>query len=312
MDDPIGNNFSPYLLSRPGILPTMLRNHPSLGERIEAFFSGQKPILIIGGEPANGKSLLMGELILRLSELERSHAGSKSRLTLISYDRVHSLFFEYLAKETRKKASPFKCLPGRNRRRDLLPEGETHPDVRRLVTSIMRDLLHFAFSYLPQTTPIIMEAPLIGHRGEAAVDELHTRAFPLQTFIVHSPTMWNWIFEEEERLSDRSAHKLAMQQIRNKLLQRAQDTWLSPEEEAEKIARFWQDWLLDRDGILLSWNPEHDKKGFEVTRDLLKTNRIQPDPLAPPFLLDYAISHIQAVLRAVPDLEAFATAVWDY
>src|SRR2546430_7915694 len=58
-----------YLVSRPGVLPTMMRRHASLRERAAAWLTGEKPLLIIGGEPGHGKSLVMGELVLRHSEL---------------------------------------------------------------------------------------------------------------------------------------------------------------------------------------------------------------------------------------------------
>src|SRR6266699_2514171 len=50
----------------------------------------EKPLLVIGGEPASGKSLLMGELTLRYNELVKPHLDFQ--LPLISYDRVHYLF----------------------------------------------------------------------------------------------------------------------------------------------------------------------------------------------------------------------------
>ncbi|HEU5378690.1 MAG TPA: hypothetical protein VFV38_24985 [Ktedonobacteraceae bacterium] len=254
----------------------------------------------------------MGELILRCGELGQSHADSKSPLTLISYDRVHSLFLELLEKEMYGQMPPLKRFLGSLKRLHYLPEGETHPEARWLITSIMRDVLHFAFSYLPKATLIIMEAPLIGHRGEDAVEELNARDFPLQTFIVHSPAMRERILSGEDRISDRSARKLAMRQIRNKFLQREGGIPFSPEKEAEMVAKKWEHWLLDRDGILLGWDPADDEDGFEAIKQMLKNKHIQPDPIAPSLLLDYTTSHIQAVLRAIPDLVAFATRVWDY
>lgn len=57
------NEIFSYLISQTGILPNMLRKHSYLGEKIIAWLTGEKPVLIIGGEPGSGKSLFMGELI---------------------------------------------------------------------------------------------------------------------------------------------------------------------------------------------------------------------------------------------------------
>lgn len=51
-----------FLSSQPGVLPAMLKKHSSLGNRIAAWLTGEKRILVLGGEPASGKSLLMGGL----------------------------------------------------------------------------------------------------------------------------------------------------------------------------------------------------------------------------------------------------------
>src|SRR5690348_17270950 len=88
------NDIFSHLISQKGILPSMMRRHSSLGMKIAAWLTGEKPILVIGGEPASGKSLLMGELTLRYNELVKPHVDLQ--LSLISYDRVHYLFLERL------------------------------------------------------------------------------------------------------------------------------------------------------------------------------------------------------------------------
>src|SRR5712692_1761878 len=118
-----------YLASRPGVLPTMMRRHAAVRERSAAWLTGKKPLLIIGGEPAHGKSLLMGELVLRHNELVKLYPTLSAPPALISYDRVHYLLLKRLAEI---------CMPGAH---DFLPEGETHPGARKLITELMRDAL---------------------------------------------------------------------------------------------------------------------------------------------------------------------------
>src|SRR2546421_8400854 len=86
-----------YLSSQSGVLPSMMKKYPFLGSRIVAWLIGEKPVLIIGGEPASGKSLLTGELVLRHRELIKIHPGLQTSLALISYDQIHSLVCKRLA-----------------------------------------------------------------------------------------------------------------------------------------------------------------------------------------------------------------------
>ena len=190
-----------FLSSQPGVLPAMLKKHSSLGNRIAAWLTGEKRILVLGGEPASGKSLLMGELVLRHEELVKSHPGLHTSLALISYDQIHTLVCKRLLEI---------CEIHRQK---ILPEGETHVEARKYITEIMRDVLSFAIRYLPQNTPIIVEAPLISHRGEVIVDEFTTA----QVLIMFSPAMWMQVRNQEKQsVRERSAQALAMEQIHEK------------------------------------------------------------------------------------------------
>lgn len=113
-----------YLFPQSGVLPSMMKQYSSLGNRIVAWLIGEKPVLIIGGEPASGKSLLMGELILRHSELIKLDPGLQRSLALISYDQIHTLIFKHFTEICK--------VEGQN----LLPEGETDPETRKLGTNV--------------------------------------------------------------------------------------------------------------------------------------------------------------------------------
>lgn len=290
-----------HLLSQLGILPCILRKHTSLGMRIAAWLTGEKPVLLIGGEPGNGKSLLMGELVLRYNELTALHSGLQAPLALICYDRVHYLFLKRLAEINTPNPHNF------------LPEGETHPEARKLITGILRDILLFTTLNFPKSTRIILEAPLIGQRGEDLVGAATALGFQMQIFIVYSPAMWTrMLHQEKQQVREISAHALAMQQIHEVLLQQRELTLVSEQMQGDALVKSWEQWLDDYEGIVLSWDPADDETGFIHTKETLKAKGIPPDPLIPQVLYKYTTSLIEVVLEMIPNLEAFATEVLRY
>jgi hypothetical protein len=289
-----------YLLFQSGILAGLMRKHTSLGKRIVAWFTGERPILLIGGEPGNGKSLLMGELVLRYNELLKLQLALQASLALISYDRVHYLFLKRLA-----ELSVLDHL-------GFLPEGETRLEVRKLITQILQDTLLFAVQYLPPHTPIILEAPLIGHRGEDLIERLSAWGLGvhMQIFIMHSPTMWVEVLRHQQQATrETSAHALAMQQIHGALLQQRAIPMSSRQAENSALIKSWEQWLNGHEGIVITWNPFDDEAGFIHTRETLKAMNISPDPLVPETLQKYTSYLIDLVLELHPDLVAFANEV---
>jgi hypothetical protein len=290
-----------HLFSQPSILFSLMRKYSSLEERITAWLTGEKPVLIIGGEPGNGKSLLMGELALYYSELVKCHAGSFAPPTLISYDRIHYLFLKRLAEIHPPHSSTF------------LPEGETHPAARQCISQILRDILLFALQRFPQQTPIALEAPLIEYRGENLLDELKDWDYQMQIIIMHSPTMWERVVQEKQ--SDREIHSAqtpAMQQIHQALLHQRGITQHSQQERERALVESWERWLGEREGMLLSWNPAEDEASFAYTKAALKTKGIIPDPLTPLELHGYTLELIETLLKNLPNPEAFAMGVQAY
>ena len=290
-----------HLLSQQGILPGMLRKYSSLGMRIAAWLTGEKPILLIGGEPGSGKSLLMGELVLRYNELAALHSGLQAPLALICYDRVHYLFLKRLAEVNTPNP------------RNFLPEGETHPEARKRITWVLRDALLFTMLNFPKNTRIILEASLIGHRGEDLVGPATALGFQMQIFIVYSPAMWTrMLHQEKQQLREISAHTLAMQQIHEALQQQRGLPLFSEQMGGDALLKSWEEWLGHQEGIVLSWDPADDEPGFIHTKETLQAKGIPPDPLIPQVLHKYTTSLIEVALDMIPDLEDFATEVLRY
>jgi Cdc6-like AAA superfamily ATPase len=290
-----------HFFSQIGILSSLVRKHSSLEKRIAAWFTGERPVLIIGGEPGSGKSLLMGELALRYSELMKRHVSSFAPLRLISYDRVHYLFLRRLAEIHPPHTSTF------------LPEGETHPEARQCISQIMRDLLLFALRHFPQRAPIALEAPLIEYRGENLLDDFKDWHQQMQVIIMYSPTMWKRVVQEKHHRREMiSAQTSAMQRIHHALLQQRGITQHSQQEQERALIESWERWLGQREGMLLPWNPAEDEAGFAHTKAALQARGIHPDPLAPNELQEHTHELIEILLRSLPDPVAFAVEVQAY
>lgn len=289
-----------YLHSQRGILPHLMKQHPMLGARIAAWVIGEKPILIIGGEPGNGKSLLMGELVLRYNELTLHYQDIPQSLMLISYDQIHYLFLKRLS-----------CIntPYSN---EFLPEGETHPEARALITEIMWHTLLFALHSRPLNAPIILETPLIDHRGEDMLYKMISLDFQMQIFIMHSPTMRTRSLYDEKRRTKISAHPLAMQKIHEVLLQQRGVMAYPKEAQDDALVQSWEQWMDQCEGMVLSWNPDHNEEGLLYTKMLLEAMNIRTDPLSPALLEKFTICVIEQVLKMIPNLEVFASNVQEY
>jgi hypothetical protein len=287
-----------HLLHQPGILSCLLRRHSALGKKVAAWFVGEKPILLIGGEPGSGKSLFMGDLVVQYRMLTKMYPALRAPLALISYDRVHYLFLKGLLE---------LMVP---EEQHILPEGETHPEARRLIALILQDILLFAAQHLSSGTRVVLEAPLIDLRGESLIEMLSALKFSVQIFIIHSPVMWTEVLRQQPERGT-SAQALAMKQIHETLLRQRT---IPHGERTEDVAlkNSWEQWLSDYEGIVLTWNPKEDETSYQHTKETLQAQKIVPDPLAPEALQEYTSFLIHLVLKLHQDLDSFALAVQNY
>ncbi|HEY1352795.1 MAG TPA: hypothetical protein VGF67_24535 [Ktedonobacteraceae bacterium] len=286
-----------HLLVQPGIVACLLRKYSDLRTRVGAWLVGEKPILLIGGEPGNGKSLLMGDLVSQHRALAKIYPGLQTPPALISYDRVHYLFLKHL----HERSTPHPHC--------FLPEGETHPQARQYITGILQDALLFTMQQLPAHTPIALEAPLIGHRGEEIIATLKRLGYGSQIFIMHSPAMWAQILYNPRLLTrTTSASALAMRQIHEDLLQQRA---LSQAGDSA-LKESWEHWLQDHEGMVLAWHPLEDEADFLYTRHMLQAMQFPSDPLYPDILQEYTISCINRILDLQPDIYAFARNIQNY
>lgn len=76
--------------------------------------------------------------------------------------------------------------------------------------------------------------------------------------------------------------------------------------------RSWEQWLGDREGLVLEWDPADDEAGFVYTQEILKAKDIPSNPLTPQVISSYTASLIEVVLGELPNLAAFAIEVKGY
>ena len=134
----------------------------------------------------------------------------------------------------------------------------------------------------------------------------------MEVIIMHSPSMRTRSLYDEKRRTKISAHPLAMQKIHEVLLQQ-RGVMIYPEDaQDDALAKSWENWINHYEGIVLSWNPDNDEKGFLYTKMLLEEMHIRTDPLSPTLLEKYTLCTIEHVLQMISDLEVFATKVQEY
>lgn len=287
-----------YLRAQTGMLRVFMHRNRSVRRLLLRFITGKQRVLIVGGEPGNGKSLFTGELIVRCRELANAFPDLSLPLALVSYDRVHSLFFERLSSIVGSTIS--------------LPAGETHPAARQHVSEVMCEVMLFAILHLPPGTRILMEAPLIDHRGDIVVDNLPRWGYPVQIVIMHSPQMWTRVLAAAERISEKSAQRLAMLQIRTALIHQRVGRHVPSDEQGRAIQTAWKRWLSGRDGVVISWDPARNEQSFEQTTQLLTAEQVSPDQMFPTVLDAHAIRVTDSVLESLPDLRSFAEEMRTY
>lgn len=282
------------LIQQSGILPQMAARNPGLPERVADFLVGERRILIVGGESGMGKSLMGADLRKLHSHLqfvlpEQLH----TKLAVISWDRTHQAFFEEVSTEAGE------TVP--------LPKGETHLAGRRIISNVLGDQVQFIRKYLGKNVRILLEAPLIDTRGETVFSELEQYKAETQTFVMHSPKTRHETIREG-RLMPTSAQTDAMESMRDKLLLSILGTThkhLSPETQDEIIKRWWIQKLEKWGGMLVEWDPDDNRDGYNNSIASYKEMHIKPDILSPRGLSRFTRNQLESIFRTVPDIDHF-------
>jgi hypothetical protein len=268
------------IAARPGILGYVLRTNGTFRERFAAFLRGDVRVFWVAGEPANGKSTLVGDIVLAL------RAGNAAPLAGIAYDPVHAVLHEHMG------------IP--------LPKGETPDEVRRVVSDLLRDSLTHALEQMPLDTRVLVEAPLLDTRGEHALQALVARGHPVHAVVLHNPHVWWRVHDAGERVSALSARVEAMVAIREKLLSRYGMAGVPVTEQEAAIEAHWQAWCAHDPEwrMVLTWSGPESDAAARVTDDALLRDPIPGEGLFPDALTQVARAHANDLLAGLPDRDA--------
>lgn len=271
------------LAARPGLLGYVLRTDGSFRHAFAAFVSGDQRALLIAGEPGNGKSTLLYDIVNALHDL------GDVPLAGISYDAVHGLLFDSLN------------LP--------LPTGETWPPARAQVSAVLGDIILVALHELPATTRLLIEAPLIGGRGEAALERVASAGHPLQAVVLHNPHVWRRVITAGQRDSTLAAQADAMLAIRHRFAAEVGAADSTREEQERAIGVYWQHWAQTPHRLVVSWSGAESDAAAAITDAARSANPLPHHGLFPDLLTTRVRDIYEATLANISDLPAFTAAV---
>lgn len=282
------------LIEQSGILPSMAAHNAELPTRVTDFLVGQRNILVIGGESGMGKSLMSADLRKTHSDLQLILPKNlQTGLAVISWDRTHMAFFEEVSTEIGGTVH--------------LPEGETDIAGRKIVSGVLGDQIRFIRKYFGSNMRILLEAPLIDTRGETVFQELSEYKGIVQTFIMHSPkTRFETL--EKGRLMESSGQPDAMRSIREKLLHNILGNTriqISPEEQDGIVKLWWAQRLKEWGGIVVEWDPDDNREGYDNSVATYMRMGIKPDVLSPKGLSRFTRNQLESVFRTITDMDYF-------
>lgn len=282
------------LIEQSGVLPQMVKRNPDLSSRITDFFIGPQNILVIGGESGMGKSLINSDLRKMHGDLQLLLPEElRTGLAVISWDRTHKAFFEEVSTEI-GETTP-------------LPKGETAAVGRRIVSAILGDQIRFIMKYLQPNSRILLEAPLIDTRGETVFQELDGYRHQVQTLIMHSPRTRSETLEQG-RLMETSGQRESMLSIREKLLSTIlgnTSSIISPDEQDEIIRGWWVQRLAEWGGMVVEWDPDDNREGYNNSVETFKQMGIKPDVLSPRGLSRFTRNQLESIFRTIEDMDHF-------
>jgi hypothetical protein len=273
-------------ITLPGILGYVLGADKPFRQAFATFLSGEARALLIAGEPGNGKSTLLDDIMLAHQEF------GDFPLAGITYDAVHSAFLDALG------------IP--------LPRGETYPPARDLVSDVLRDVILHALERLPAETRVLVEAPLVDRRGEAALEQVVARGHRVVAVAVNNPHVWRHVLANGQRDSELAAQTEAMLAIRRRFARRegAEGEPLDKQEEA--IAGSWNRWARTGDRLVLTWSGPGSDASVAVTNDRRSGNPLPWEGLFPEELARRTRELCVTTVESIPDLPAFIDAIRSY
>ncbi len=281
------------LLTQQGVVIQAIQKRKELVADLESFFLGNKHIIVIGGESGMGKSLFGAELRTLHQNVQYVMPGRlRTQLSVITWDRTHQVFFEEIS------TILGTTVP--------LPRGETHIKARNLISSVLGDQIRFIKKYIGPKTRIIIEAPLIGFRGESLFEELKEYKNEMLTFIMHSPKMRYESFKKG-RLMLTSGQPESMASIREHLLLSITKRRKVSHDYQDHIVKEWwakriQHWGR---GALIEWDPDDNRSALEETVAQFMKANIAPDVLSPRPIGRFTRNHIESILYSQSNTDRF-------
>jgi hypothetical protein len=282
-----------------GAIKLIGENEPSLYGILASFIaSDEQRMLLVGGESGMGKSLLTTDTVWTVKKITDATPKLVSPVAVITWDRVHRMFYDALSVEKGH------TIP--------LPRGETHPDVRKVISTVFCDTVRFATEYFPEARKIIVEAPFIDFRGENLLREPPVKPDNVTLLVMHSPKLRNKVMSEG-RIKDTSGQPPAMKSIRENLLKSILGntyTDIPIEKWDEIVKKYWENLLrqLEISGKVIEWDPDifqDDGEELQLTTERFKSQSISPDQLKPIELSKFTKRYIESVLSTVKDLPEF-------
>jgi len=276
-----------HFAARPSLLGYALRTDEPFRQAFAAFLASETRGMLIAGEPGNGKSTLLDDIVMAHREL------SDFPLAGVAYDAIHGMLLDTLG-------TP-------------LPSGETHPAARELVSNVLRDTILHALEQLPVETRVLIEAPLIDRRGEGALSDITHRGCRVQAVVLHNPNVWRRVLADGQRDNELAAHVDAMLAIRRGLARRIGVGELSLDEQEQAIGAHWARWAEDAPGrLVLSWSgPNSDEAAAETNRARAQ-QPVSGSGLYPSELAERARELCASIVAGIPDLPRFVSDVREF
>lgn len=278
----------PYLLDHHGLMTTLAKDNQFLTQIISDFLLGNKRVLVAGGSPGNGKSLLVTEIRKYHDIFSNLDPSLNFPLAFIPWDKTRQMFYLCIGSLVGKEVKP--------------PAGVAPTVILRLISEVITDTCLFVVKHYPDAR-VLVEVPMSGNRGEQVVYELDNNRIPHTVLAMHSPAMENEILHRGHRDSKNSGQPPAMLKIRSEILEKmvGSVSLQNKEEEDEVIFHFWQLFMVfGRQGNVVTWDPNTDRDAFEQTRQEYQVNDAKPDDILPFPLLPYIRSQFEARLSLLP------------